>query len=203
MPNQSIRDEDYEDYLNQYTLELLEVITKEGTPYPWDPAEPEAEAYFAELEQGFPLGEWLNSEEVAARAETLFSQLHDCWASLPTSSIQESLSQRFGNLVPSAWLEAIANRAQQVISTNASPLEQLVLCVKPLLSNWAEEDLQVFARPLVYAMRGKPYEDAESTLSFVRWARRAQWDDLSPVERVRLSMAVTQYALIQLRAAHQ
>ncbi|MGK7877420.1 MAG: hypothetical protein AB4426_30205 [Xenococcaceae cyanobacterium] len=180
--------EESQEALNKFSEEFLEALLQEEAIYPWNPAEPEAEAYFAELEQNFSLADWSDSEEIAPRAETLFSHLHQCWASSTISRVKKSLFEQFGDFVPSEWLELIAAQAEQIVSANLSPLQQLVQCVKPLLENWAEEDLQVFARPLVYAMRGNTF------------VRQAQWDELSSIEKVRVSMAIAQYAFSQLQA---
>jgi len=98
--------------------------------------------------------------------------------------------------MPQTWLEAIANKARQVFSTNLPLAEQLVLCVKPLLNNWAEEDLLVFARPLAYAMRGASHSESEAPFGIVQ---PREWTDLSQMEQVRLTLAVAHSALAQLK----
>jgi hypothetical protein len=186
--------EDREDALSGTQGELLELLLQsEQDCYPWNPADPEAEAYFAELEREFLLSDWQEEEEIENASQALFDRLHQCWASLDvpeTNTLNVSLFQRFATVVPQSWLEAIASRAQQVFSTNLSLADQLVLCVKPLLPTWAEEDLLVLARPLAYAMRGtsEPVEFAE-------------WTELSQMERVRLSLAIAHSALAQLKDA--
>ena len=200
MANEPIRAQNSKKALNQLSEEFLEALLQEEAPYPWNPAEPEAEAYFAAIEQNFSFEDWSESEEIAPRAKTLFSHLHQCWESIDASRVRKSLAQQFGNLVPSSWLEAIAERAEQMFSANISPVQQLVECVKPLLSNWTEEDLRIFARPLAYAMRGSTEKATESA---VKLENQVQWDELSQVEQVRLSMAIARYALVQLQAENQ
>jgi len=107
-----------------------------------------------------------------------------------------SLSQRFAAFMPEAWLEAIANTARQVFPSNLSFADQLVMCVKPLLPDWAEEDLLVFARPWAYAMRGTS-EPADQVTP--RGVRPVEWRELSQMEQVRLSLAVAHSALIELK----
>jgi hypothetical protein len=110
-------------------------------------------------------------------------------------NLRQSLSERFAAFMPEAWLEAIAHKAQQICSTNLSLAEQLVLCVKPLLPNWAEDDLLVFARPLAYAMRGK----SDSATETHRVASPIEWTELSSMEQARLSLTVAHSALLQLQ----
>ncbi len=97
--------------------------------------------------------------------------------------MSQSLLDRFAAYVPTDWLEAIAHRAKAVVSEELSPIQQLIECVKPLLTQWSEDDLQVFARPLVYAMRG-----AVET-------KQAPWEELSEIERVRLTLMIAQEAI--------
>ncbi|HAX88906.1 MAG TPA: hypothetical protein DCY91_22245 [Cyanobacteria bacterium UBA11370] len=191
MSSQSIH-ENLEDVLTQVQGELLEALWQTDEDcYPWNPAEPEAEAYLAELEAGLCLDHCLEDEEIASNSQVLFNRLHQCWTSLvssATDTLKVSLSERFTR-VPQAWLEAIASQAQTVFQTNSSFAEQLVLCVKPLLPNWSEDDLLTFARPWAYAMRGN---------SEVVGVRPVEWAELSQMEQIRLSLAVAHSALVQL-----
>jgi hypothetical protein len=186
--------EDREDALSGVKGELLEVLLhSEDNCYPWNPMEPEAEDYFAELERGYLLPDWQEDEEMKSASQGFFNQLHECWTSLSLSAsetLMGSLAHRFSALMPQSWLEAIANKAQQVVSTNLSLADQLVLCVKPLLPSWTEEDLLVLARPLAYAMRG----NSEPVPS-------ADWEELSQMEQVRLSLRVAHSTLAQLNDA--
>lgn len=199
MSGQPMQYTNCEDALNSVQGELLEALLQaEEDFYPWNPAEPEAEAYFAELERGFLLEQWQEVEEITQASQALFNQLHQCWSSpewVVEENLRQSLSERFAAFMPEAWLEAIAHKAQQVFSTNLSLAEQLVLCVKPLLPNWAEDDLLVFARPLAYAMRGK----SESATETHRVAPPIEWTELSPMEQARLSLTVAHSALLQLQ----
>jgi hypothetical protein len=199
MSGQPMQYKNCEDALNSVQGELLEALLQaEEDFYPWNPAEPEAEAYFAELERGFLLEQWQEVEDITQASQVLFNQLHQCWSSpewVVEEKLRQSLSERFAAFMPEAWLEAIAHKAQQIFSTNLSLAEQLVLCVKPLLPNWAEDDLLVFARPLAYAMRGK----SESVAETHRAAQSIEWTELSPMEQARLSLTVAHSALLQLQ----
>ncbi len=159
-------------------------------PYVWNPAEPEAESFFTELEQEFSLDDW-KVDEVATRANAFFAHVDDLWA---TATLQETLVQRFAARVPQQLLTAIANRAHQVVAGSLSLADQLVHCVQDALPNLAEEDLQVLARPLAYAMRGND-SPIESTLDRVR---TIEWNALSEVEQARLSLAIARFALAEL-----
>lgn len=192
MSSQPTQYQDCEDASTQAQLELLEALLQpQDERYPWNPAEPEVQAYFEELEQGCSLEPWQDEEEITGGAQGFFEQLQQCWVSpLPaaTDSLQASLSGQFATVVPQEWLEAIANKAQEVFSTNMSLVEQLVLCVQPLLPNWTKDDLLVFARPLAYAMRGRSEP-----------VKAAEWTGLSQIEQARLSLSVARLALSELK----
>jgi hypothetical protein len=193
----------------QAERELLQLILHSDTPYPWNPAESEAEAYFAELEQEVAAG-W-SSAEIAAQGQALGSQLEQLWATvLPTAAVRESTAQalstelftQFSAQVPKPFLDKIVARASQIITANLSVADQLVQCVQELLPEWGEDDLQVLARPFAYAMRGAETEMLEAALRSVRCAA---WTELSGIEQARLSLAIARYAIAQLpnSAAHE
>lgn len=196
MTSQPIRYQNCKDALSGAQGELLgALLLSEEDFYPWNPAEPEAEAYFAELERGFLLSDWQEEEEIQSASQALFNQLHQCWASA-ADSLKQSLFERFAAFMPQTWLEAIANKAHQIFPTNLSLADQLVLCVQQLLPTWAEEDLLVLARPLAYAMRGNLDSTDEDIPSGVRVG---EWTELSQMEQVRLSLAVARSALFELK----
>ena len=203
MSSQPMQYKNCEDALNSVEGELLEALLQpEEDFYPWNPAELEAEAYFAERERGFFLSDWQEEEEIKSASQALFNQLHECWApkvSSVTDSLKLSLSKRFGALIPQAWLEAIANQAQQIFQSNLSLADQLVLCVEPVLPNWAQEDLLVFARPWAYAMRGTSESVEETSVT----DQPVEWTDLSQIEQVRLTLAVAHSALVQLQDSNR
>lgn len=159
--------------------ELLDQLLTTEDRYPWNPAT--AEAYFVAVEaqvEGFdgPATEWEN------RAEQFFNQLEACW--IP-QGVEQALERQFAQTLPAAWLKEIARQAQQLATSSLSPLEQLVECVSPLLTEWSLEDLNLFARPLAYAMRsGTPTTPSP-----------ADWQSLTPVEQARYTLQVAQYAL--------
>ncbi|NJL39337.1 MAG: hypothetical protein HC840_15235 [Leptolyngbyaceae cyanobacterium RM2_2_4] len=186
----------------QAERELLQLILQSEASYPWNPADPGAEAYFAELEQEVAAS-W-SSAELAAQGQALSSQLEQLWATvLPTATIQETAAQslsadlfgQFAAQVPKSLLDKIVGRANQIIATNLSLADQLVQCVQELLPEWGEDDLQVLARPFAYAMRGAETEMLEAALRSVRCAA---WTELSGIEQARLSLAIARYAIAQL-----
>ncbi len=61
--------------LNKFSREFLEALLDEELPLPWNPADPEAEAFLAEREQDFSLTDALESEEITSRAQTLFEAM--------------------------------------------------------------------------------------------------------------------------------
>lgn len=166
------------------TAQLLELLLTDELVYP----EPQVthELYWTEVESAFSVADW-SEAELATRSEHFFATLATCWSSHRSRSLQAQLQARFGQLVPTDWLETISDRAQALLEAGLSPLEELVTCVEPLLTNWTIEDLQVFARPVAYAMRSAEAPEAELPTK--------DWTALSPVEQARLTMQVAQYAL--------
>jgi hypothetical protein len=189
MRNKSLSPQEYENNLNRVQEELLALLLEEEAAYPWDMSDPEAQRYLGELEGDFSLLDCLDERELSLNAGRLFSSLDQCWRNSSSPSAPESLLSRFGDYLPPHLLESIAQQAKEIITLNLDPVEQLIECVRPLLSNWAEEDLQIFARPLVYSLRGN------------HPIKQAPWEELSHVERAKLTMKVAQEALSQLQEA--
>ncbi|KAM3098713.1 hypothetical protein ACKFKF_16710 [Phormidesmis sp. 146-12] len=162
--------------------------------YPWNPANPAADSFFTELEQGFSLDDWQESE-ITARSTTFFAHLDHLWSA---NSLQTRLTQKFAAM-PQAFLNAIARQAQQVAEASNSLADQLVLCVQEILPAWADEDLQVLARPLAYAMR----DESDAINSTLKSIRPVEWSELSETEQAKMSLAVARYAIDQLNADAQ
>lgn len=199
MPNQPMDQANYEygDGLMQAQGEILELVLGSQTVYPWNLAEPESEAYFRECEQQFNLLESSSPAEIETGTEALFSQLHSCWSSVSQDALLATLVERFGNLVPKSWLQEISQQAQDVVEANISHTRKLVQTVQPLLSNWVEADLEVFARPFAYATRGRVNEELESALDGESFQN---WHSLSHVKQARYTVMIAHYALLKLRA---
>jgi hypothetical protein len=185
-------------------LELLQLILEEPASYPYNPAEPETEAYFAALEQEVLATGW-SVDDLSEQGQVLSHRIDQLWSAFaaPVTSIHpDSLSavllQRFAVRAPHDLINRISQQAQQLVTQNLSLADQLVQCVQGCLPQWGAEDLQVFARPLAFTMRSSETEVLESTISSVR---SVEWVELSDVEQARLSLAIARYALAQLSAA--
>ncbi|MBF2046297.1 MAG: hypothetical protein EDM05_051440 [Leptolyngbya sp. IPPAS B-1204] len=201
----------------QAELELLQLMLQ-GEPiqypcepeesylYPWNPIAPEADAYFDALEEEIVKAGW-SVEELAEQGQRLSNYLEQVWSApefgfAPATQTTADtacvhLLQQFAAQVPQQLLETIARRARQVMTSNLSLADQMVQCVQECLPNWAEEDLQVLARPFAYAMRGTDTEMLEAALRSVRCAA---WTELSGIEQARLSLAIARYAIAQMPA---
>jgi hypothetical protein len=158
-------------------------IPQNKISYPWNPADSGSESFFNSLDQKFSL-DTLSESDLSDRAEAFFSHLDTLFAA-PT--LETSLAQKFAT-VPQSILNAIARQAQKLANSSASLADQLVLCVQEALPQWAEDDLQILARPLAYSMRGE-----EQTVKSGDWAK------LSETEQARLTLAIAQYALKEVQ----
>ncbi len=184
--------------------DLLQVLFEGEQAYPWNPANPETAAYFADQESAFSLEDW-STDELAPGVDALFNCLNQQWArvesatsqaatTITADTLQTTLGQRF-SMVPSDYLGAIARRARDLYATNLSLLDQLVECVREVLPALGEDDLQVLARPLAYAMRSGEGEAINGVLNSLR---SPNWDELSEVEQARLGLAIARAALAEL-----
>lgn len=184
----------------QAELELLQLIWQESVSYPWNPTEPEAEAYFAALEQEVVEAGW-SPEELVEQGAILSTHLNQIWSTVApaedlTSRILSSeLFQQFAAQVPQSLLDTIVQQAKQAVASRLSLADQLVRSVQSCLPGWGEEDLQVLARPFAYAMRSGETEMLEVALRSVRCAA---WTELSGIEQARLSLAIARYAIAQM-----
>lgn len=207
MANEFNRSEANDDRLSLAELDLLEaLLTSEDVLYPWNPSDPESEAYFKEQEQQLLLEDWWE-EEIAEGATKFFAQVEQIWSDVAPASelrtelqvnhLQANLQQRFAAYVPQGWLSAIAHQAYQVLTSQKSVAQQLVQCVQELLPNWAEDDLLVLARPFAHNMRS-----ANPTAIEEPWQGNGHcrnWAALSEIEQARTSLAIARYALAQLQ----
>ncbi|ACK66045.1 conserved hypothetical protein [Rippkaea orientalis PCC 8801] len=179
---------DSEDSLKSFNEELLDLLLDVDEAYPWDTTTPDAEDYFNQIESEFSLLEALEESEIKTQADILFSHLDRCWSSGNTPNLRDSLVRKFEALVPSSCLETIIDQAEQLAMENVSQLTELVECVKPLWTNWTEDDLEVFARPLAYSMRGETH------------IKQDAWQELSEIEQIRFTMFIAQEILVEVRS---
>lgn len=204
MPEQFHSPEDKDYTQAQAQMDLLEALLElDDAPYPWNPADPESEAYFAEREQDFLPQDW--SEEEIATSQSFFNQLEQLWSantattnnsSVAASHPSQALPLQFAACIPEGWVEKIAHRADRVFSTHSSIADQLVQCVQDLLPHWAKDELLLLARPFAYTTRGK---EAEAIAGVLGNVCTRDWTTLSEVEQARASLAIARYVVIQLQ----
>ena len=179
----------FRDAQTQAEMELLATIVQTDVAYPWNPAQLESESYLTALEEEFALSDSFSDSDIAQKSQVLFAQLEQVWL---TTALQKSLREKFAR-VPQDFLARIAQSVQNATVKYQSLADQMVECVLDILPQWAEEDLQVLARPLAYAMREVDSEGAELVM-----ATRRPWAQLSEIEQARVSLAVARYAISQL-----
>lgn len=192
MATQSSDSEYFRDSQTQAQMELLTTIVQTDVAYPWNPAQLESESYLTALEQEFALSDSFSDSDIALKSQVLFSQLEQVWL---TTALQKSLREKFAR-VPQDFLASIAQSVQNATVKYQSLADQMVECVLDILPHWAEEDLQVLARPLAYAMRDVDSEGGELVM-----ATKRPWAQLSEIEQARVSLAVARYAISQLEIA--
>jgi hypothetical protein len=193
---------------SQFDLELLSALLEpEDGTYPWNPADEESEIYFRELEEQF--AQDLTDEELTSNSQTFYGKLDTLWSEISECShykcntinatlgdLQKTLHSAFAASVPQSWLNAIAQKASEMLNTSLSIGDQLLVeCVQTVLPSWETEDLLVLARPYAYAMRGLEPQNAESTISDIN---NREWTALSQIEQAKVSLAIAHYAFTQL-----
>lgn len=176
--------------IDESDIEVLDA-PHDKISYPWNPADPNCEDFFNELEQNFSL-DGLSEAEMSDRADAFFSNLDSLFSA---TTLQTTLAHKFA-MVPQTLLNAIARQAQQVAQSSANLADQLILCVQEALPMWAEDDLQVLARPLAYAMRGDESNVVDATVNSIR---STEWEQMSETEQARMTLAIARYALNELQ----
>jgi hypothetical protein len=167
---------------------LFSILGAEQTPYPWQPGSPDTNAYWEQLETAGQALEW-SEQEASAGWQALSSQLDTLWGAKP--SLQDMLLQKFAHRLSPSLIEHISSQAQQVLASGRPMVDQLIACVRDVITTWDETDLQVMARPLAYAMRGQ----SEVLNVTIQSVRNADWDSLDPMEQARISLAAARFAL--------
>jgi hypothetical protein len=170
------------------------------TAYPWNPAAPEAEAFFAQSETA-SIFDGIEEDEVSSRADRFFAKIDQLWATATPLSLQDALVQRFAARIPQNLLTAIAQRAQAVVSSSLASADQLadqlVQCVQEVATTLAADDLIPLAHPLAVTRGGNLQDAIDATLSKVP---QLAWEQLSSVQQARLSLAAARYALSELHS---
>lgn len=178
-------------------LELLDcLLTADATSYPWNPANPEAQAYFAALEE--EVAQSWGTDDFSPYIDQLSAQLDAVWDAYPTSVaalFPAAVEQRLLAQLPATLLDGLVQQAQGAIAQANTLADQLVLAVQSFFPTWDPSDLQVLARPYAYAMRDvaevDPLEGALQSLP------SEDWDSLSEIEQARLSLAIARYIISQ------
>ena len=189
MATQSPDSQYFRDSLPHAQMELLATIVQTDVAYPWNPAQLESESYLTDLEQEFALFDSFSDSDIAQKSQVLFAQLEQVWLA---TALQKSLREKFA-LVPQDFLARITQSVQNATVKYQSLADQMVECVLDILPQWAEEDLQVLARPLAYAMREGDSSGVEAIVETKR-----PWAQLSEIEQARVGLTVARYAISQL-----
>lgn len=172
-------------------LDMLYAVLNNEDSYLWNPHDPTAAAYLDKLEATFEAdasaGDGFDSQwhRLAQQAEQLWSS--------STPDLAERLNQQFSTRMPATVLTRLATKAQAVSGSSQALMDQLVACVQDVMVSWDAGDLQVMARPLAYAMRDRHEQSPIDRM--IGSVREADWDSLSDVERARLTLAASRYAL--------
>jgi hypothetical protein len=205
MTNLTHNFDNFQPFCSPAQLELLEtLIDAEDTSYPWNPAKPESDGYFADVERQSYIQEVLD-EELTMRSQSFYNQL---WSSVSAqqqynchkagnlvTQLRENLSQKIAAKIPHQLIERIAEKASEIFNPTQSIGEQLVCCAQAVLPSWSSEDLTVLARPFAYAMRNSEAQNLETVLDKVG---EHDWQTLSEIEQARISVAIAYYALRQI-----
>jgi hypothetical protein len=180
-------------------LELVALVLNQSeTPLPWltiedAPLWAELEA----LEQ--EVAETWSTDDFAPYVQSLATTFDAAWDALPSNELAAvfppHLFQQFTSQMPNEWVQQIRQRADQAIAQTNALADQLVFCVSGLLPGFVEDDLQVLARPFAYAMRSG--QEAELMDGALQSVCRDDWQNLSEVDKARLSLAIARYVISQ------
>jgi hypothetical protein len=187
-------------------LEFLSaLLAPEDATYPWNLADQESEDYFNQLEQQFECDDLLG-DELARRSQNFYHHLDELWSQAsystktdhdeqPSKSIKLSLHEAFAAVVPTNWLNAIAQKAEEIMTLERSASEKLVECVQSLLPSWEADDLMVLARPFAYSMRSNEQQNLAYIISNIE---NREWTALSEIEQAKVSLAIAHYTFKEL-----
>jgi hypothetical protein len=173
-------------------LDLLYSILENEDHYPWQPHAPESAAYFDALAQTWD-ADGLSPAETERHWQTLSSQAVQLWGA--ETHLMARLSEQFGHRVPQGILTQLAQQVQHAAQQGGSLIDQMMMAVDSILTQWDVDDLRVMARPLAVAMRDGHGDVLAATL---RATGTGEWDTLSDVEQARLGLAIARYAFDHL-----
>ncbi|WP_017712908.1 hypothetical protein [Prochlorothrix hollandica] len=168
---------------HQATADLMHRLIHPTVPYPWQPQDLATDDYYDALEADLP------DDVIADSRASFWQNLDSQWQQIDGSPGLESTSltaliQGFQG-VPRQLLADIATQAVQLTAESSTLADRLVACVQQLFPQWSTDDLYVLARPYAYAMRSAPTD----------LTPQGDWENLSEVDRVRLTLAVAKAAL--------
>ncbi len=171
---------------------------EDDSPYAWQSLE-----FHPQLDRDLAIDDsdlgW-TEEAIEAGATRFFQTLDGLWdkASVDTAEVTSPLArlrERFGDRVPADLLTTIIDRAAaltgKVERSGQAAIAQLISCVDGSIAGWSSDDWRTIARPYALAMRD---QSARSAVS-----EDVAWDDLSKIERAKLSLEITLAALEELQ----
>ena len=177
----------------QIELAMLHSVLSEDASYLWNPSDPANSASLDKLEDAFATGD-LSEDIFKSQWSQVLQQAEGLWSS-PSPALAVSLIQQFESRMPARLITQLAAKAQEVSNNGLALMDQLVDCVQDILTGWDPDDLQVMARPLALAMRDGHGEILDVAL---RSVRQTDWENLSDLERARLTLAIARYALDEI-----
>jgi hypothetical protein len=181
--------------------DLLSHLVSTDPAYPWDPTDPGAEVYWQRLDE--PLAALAWDDTIDASLELGWSNLANPLAqrwqvSQPQVAGPDPmvLAGPWQDYLPADLLEILVATAKDLVQRGESRLEQLVSCVSAILPAWDQQDLAVLARPLAYSLRDGQGPDLNTNQ-----LSNQPWEQRSPVEQARLSLAIAAQVLQALEQA--
>ncbi len=165
-----------EDFTGDWKVDAIDV-TKAKIPYPLSPAD--ADQWFSDESKNVLLDD-LTDAELTDRSGQFFTTMEQLWA----DDLATVLMRKFVT-VPQGVIAAIASQAEKMSAASGDLADKLIACVQETLPMWAEDDLRMFARPLVHAMRGEVASEPSSK----------DWAGLSEIEQAKLTLAIAKYAM--------
>jgi hypothetical protein len=179
---------------------LAALLEPEDATYPWNLADEASEAYFHHLELQFALQDFSESELITD-SENFYQNLDIIWDQVThieenntshntVNYLQETLQNTF-SVIPEVLLNAIAQKASELIMLEESASDKLVKCVQALLPSWQIDDLLVLARPFSYSMRSGEIRTETSMIGDIE---NQDWASLSAIEQAKITLAIADYA---------
>lgn len=170
---------------------------EEDSPYGWQSLDSHPQLDHTELDD-MTLG-W-TEVAIEAGARHFFQTLDALWDQTNAETAArlsplDRLRQCFGHRVPLDLLTTITDRAATLTGTiernGQAAIAQLIHCVDGSIPGWSTDDWRTIARPYALAMRD---QSPRSTVS-----EEVAWDELSKIERAKLSLEITLAALAELQ----